>query len=125
VVLDGHSVPGQLAELSPAADPVSRTRLAKLDLPAGSPARSGQFVRVLWPAAGDTVFTVPASAVSVLGQMERVFVVTAGHAQLRLVKTGARLSDRIQLAAGVDAGETVILSPSASLRDGQSVEIRP
>ncbi len=118
-------IAGQLVELSPAADPASRTRLAKIDLPANAPARSGQFVRVLWPVADDVALTVPASAVAVLGQMERVFVVSKGHAQLRLVKTGARDGDRVEIAAGLDAGESVIVAPPAALREGQAVEIQP
>ena len=125
VMLGDTALTGKLAEFSPAADPASRTRLAKLDLPARSPALSGQFVRVLWPAADATTLTVPVSAVSVLGQMERVFVVAAGRAHLRLVKTGARTGARLEVAAGLDAGESVILGPSAALRDGQAVEITP
>ena len=125
VLLDHDTVTGRLAELSPAADPTSRTRLAKLDLPAATAARSGQFVRVLWPAGDRTALTVPATAVQVFGQMERVFVVTAGHARLRLVKTSARGDGAIMVAAGLDAGETVIVNPAATLQDGQAVEIRP
>ena len=125
VLLDDTPLAGRLAELSPAADPVSRTRLAKIDLPPSASARSGQFVRVLWPVADDVTLTVPASAVSVLGQMERVFVLSAGHAQLRLVKTGAHDGDRIEIAAGLDAGETVVVAPPAALRDGQPVVPQP
>ena len=125
VELGDTTVTGQLVELSPAADPVSRTRLAKLDLPAAAPARSGQFVRVLWPGSDDVALTIPATAVSVLGQMERVFVAANGRAQLRLVKTGAHAGDRVEIAAGLDAGETVIVEPPAALRDGAPVETKP
>ncbi len=125
ILLGNDPVSGRLAELSPAADPTSRTRLAKIDLPASSSARSGQFVRVLWPAGDRTALTVPTSAVLAFGQMERVFVVTAGHAQLRLVKTSAREGAAIQIAAGLDAGETVVVAPPATLQDGQAVEIQP
>jgi RND family efflux transporter MFP subunit len=125
ILLGNNPVSGRLAELSPAADPTSRTRLAKIDLPVATAARSGQFVRVLWPAGDRTALTVPATAVLVFGQMERVFVVTAGHVQLRLVKTSAREGSSVQVAAGLDAGETVVVAPAASLQDGQAVEIRP
>jgi len=125
VLAGDDPVSGQLAELSPAADPTSRTRLAKIALPAAAAVHSGQFVRVLWPAGNRTALTVPATAVMTFGQMERVYVVTAGRAQLRLVKTGARESDRVQIAAGLDAGEVVVTAPSAALRDGQPVEIQP
>ena len=125
VLVGNHLVTGRLAELSPAADSTTRTRLAKIDLPADAGARSGQFVHVLWPAGSRTALTVPATAVLVFGQMERVFVVISNRAQLRLVKTGAREGGLVQIAAGLDAGETVIAAPSPALRDGQPVEIQP
>jgi RND family efflux transporter MFP subunit len=125
-VLAGEEpIPGQLAELSPAVDPTSRTRLARIDLPAAAAVHSGQFVRVLWPAGNRTALTVPATAVLIFGQMERVYVVNSGRAQLRLVKSGAHEGDRVQIAAGLDAGEVVVTAPSAALRDGQPVEIQP
>ncbi|MDB6094305.1 MAG: mexA [Verrucomicrobia bacterium] len=118
-------VSGHLVEISPAADPVSRTRLAKVELPADAPARSGQFARVQWPAAQKSALVVPANAVSVLGQMERVFVVADAHAHLRFVKTGAVDGDRVEITSGLDAGETVVIAPPFALRDGQRVELRP
>lgn len=123
VQTEDGSVGGVLAELSPAADPSSRTRLAKVDLPAGSAFRSGQFVRVLWPAGESGQITVPAGAVSMFGQMERVFTVSEGRAHLRLVKTGARDGGRVEILAGLDAGEIVVVDALPNLRDGQPVEV--
>jgi RND family efflux transporter MFP subunit len=125
VLAGNESLPGKLAELSPAADPLSRTRLANIDLPANATARSGQFVRVLWPAGNRTALTVPASAVQVFGQMERVFVVSAGQAHLRLVKTTVREGGWVQVSSGLEAGESVVATPSIVLRDGSLVEIQP
>ncbi len=124
VVFATGETTGTLTELSPAADPLTRTRLAKLSLPAATPAaRSGDFVRALWPAGESTALTVPAAAVSPFGQMERVFVLVAGRAQLRLVKTaGSDELGHLRISAGLEADETVILAPPTSLRDGQSVE---
>ncbi len=126
IQLPGSTVTGTLGELSPAADPISRTRLAKINLPADA-ARSGDFVRVLWPAgeSSSSTVTIPAEAVSSFGQLERVFVVTAGQTRLRLVKTAGLHDGGLVIAAGLDAGESVILSAPASLRDGQSVTIQP
>ncbi|PTY08692.1 efflux RND transporter periplasmic adaptor subunit [Opitutaceae bacterium EW11] len=118
-------VKGSVAEYSPAADPQTRTRLAKIDLPADAALRSGQFVRALWPAGEGRTLVAPASAVSLFGQMERVFAVTDGKARLRLVKTGARAGDSVQILSGLDAGEKVVLSPPATLRDGQPLEVQP
>ncbi len=118
-------VTGHLAELSPAADPSSRTRLARVDLPAATPIHSGQFVRVRWPAGTDTALTIPTTALSAFGQMERVFVLSEGHARLRLVKTAGPQDGFTRIISGLAAGETVILNPSPTLRDGQRVNPAP
>lgn len=125
VRLPAGEVDGSLVELSPAADPATRTRLAKISLPAAAPARSGDFARVAWPVGESAAITVPAAALSVMGQMERVFVVTEGRAILRIVKTAGVTADRVRIAAGLDAGELVVITPSASLRDGQAVQNQP
>lgn len=116
---------GRLAEYSTSADPLSRTRLAKIDLPADTAFRSGQFVRVLWPASHESVISVPANSVSLFGQMERVFTVRDGKAHLVLVRTGERDGERLQILAGLNAGEHIVISPPAELRDGRLVEVQP
>jgi RND family efflux transporter MFP subunit len=120
----GTRLTATLTELSPAADPVTRTRLAKLTLPPGDATPSGQFVRVLWPAGERRSLTVPASAVTRFGHMEQVWIITEGRARLRLVRTGERIADRIELLSGADEGERVILQPPAGLRDGDPVNAR-
>jgi multidrug efflux pump subunit AcrA (membrane-fusion protein) len=57
--------------------------------------------------------------------MEIVFVVDNQRAQLRLVKTGKQVGAEIELLSGVTAGEQVVTSNPAGLRDGQPVEILP
>ncbi len=117
-------VAGAIEELSTAADAVSRSVLAKVALPPGS-ARSGQFVRLQVPAGEADALLVPAAAVSRHGQIERVFVVENNRAVLRLVKTGRVSAGRIELLAGVNAGERVVAAPPAALRDGALVAAEP
>lgn len=117
---------GRVAEVSPALDPVARTYLAKIDLPAGAAVRSGQFARVAWPVGEGRTLLAPTEAVTAFGQMERVFVVADGKAALRLVKTGARQGADVEVLAGLAAGERVVADPAAAnLRDGQPVEVKP
>jgi len=126
VRVNALDLPGRIAEVSPALDAVSRTFLAKIDLPAGAAVRSGQFARVAWPAGEAKALVVPAAAVSTFGQMERVFVVANNIASLRLVKTGARHGDSIEILSGLAAGEVIVAEPAAApLRDGQPVEVKP
>jgi membrane fusion protein (multidrug efflux system) len=118
-------IEGTVSEISPVADPVSRTFKVKLDLPPTQGLRTGQFGRVSVPVAEVKLLLVPQSAVLKRGQMELVFVAKDGQAALRLVKTGKVLEDRIELLSGLEEGEQIIVSESAKLTDGQPVTIQP
>lgn len=116
---------GVISEISPAADPNSRTFLVKLDLPAEAGLRAGQFGRVAMPVGETTALRVPASAIVQRGQMELVFVAHDGKAQLRLVKTGKRIGDEVELVSGVEAGEKIVVENAAGLLDGQPLTLQP
>jgi len=116
---------GVVSEIAPAADPSSRTFLVKLDLPATSGLRAGQFGRVAMPVGETTALRVPASAIVQRGQMELVFIVVDGRAQLRIVKTGKRIGSEVELVSGVAAGEQIVTEAAASLVDGQPVTVKP
>jgi RND family efflux transporter MFP subunit len=120
------SFPAPLAELSSAANSSAYSVLAKLSIAPGTAVRSGQFARVQVPGPVVRSLLVPAGALSALGQMERVFVAGDGHrAVLRLVKSGAVFGDHVEIVAGLDAGERVVVNPPAGLREGQTLEILP
>jgi membrane fusion protein (multidrug efflux system) len=121
--LSNRSLEGVVSELSPAADPGSRTFLAKFDLPSSEGLRAGQFGRVAIPLGESTALRVPAAAVLQRGQMEIVFIAADGRAQLRLVKTGKRIGDEVELISGVEAGERIVVEGVASLLDGQPLSI--
>ena len=123
--IDGATVTGRLAEVSPAVDAASRSRLAKVELSTAAPNLSGTFVRVLWPAGSDDALLVPSDAVSSFGQMERVFVVSEGRAQLRLVRTAGDFEGRTRILSGLEPGETIVRQPPAGLVDGTPLDIRP
>jgi len=116
---------GVISEIAPSADPNSRTFLVKLDLPPTSGLRAGQFGRAAMPVGETSALRAPASAMVQRGQMELVFVVVNDHAQLRIVKTGKRIGDEIELVSGVDAGERVVVDGAAGLVDGQPLTIKP
>jgi len=116
---------GAVSEIAPTADPGSRTFLVKLDLPAKPGLRAGQFGRVAMPIGEARALRAPVSAVLVRGQMEILFVVADGKAHLRLVKTGKRIGNEVEIISGLSAGEKVVTSNLASLIDGQPVSLQP
>ena len=116
---------GGVVVVAPAADAATRTFLVKLDLPPTEGLRSGQFGRVIVPTGKTDAVWVPASAVALRGQMETVFVAVNQHAQLRLVRTGKRTQNEVELLAGISAGENIITEGAAQLHDGQRITAQP
>jgi len=127
----GVTVHGTVAEISLAADPVSRTAQVKIDLGPGANLRSGQFARVTLTGVEEKSLLVSERAVQPFGQMERVFLVeeagqTAGAsriARLRLVRTGARYDGQVEILAGLTAGDRVVVNGGERLQDGQPLEV--
>jgi RND family efflux transporter MFP subunit len=115
---------GVVSEIAPTADPNSRTFRVKLDLPAAPGLRSGQFGRVAVPVGETTSPRVQATAVVLRGQMEIVFVVVDQKAHLRLVKTGKRVGDEVELLSGVNPGELVVVEGATTLVDGQPLTLK-
>lgn len=115
---------GTVSEIAPAADPNSRTLLVKIDLPDVEGLRSGQFGRALVPTGRTEILRLPESAILRRGQLELVFVAESGHARLRLIKTGKRFNDRVEVVSGLEAGEVVVVEGADQLVDGQPIEVR-
>lgn len=119
------AVRGHVAELAPAADPGSRTFMAKLDLPGDPKLRTGQFGRALLPTGKNETLRITSAAVTRRGQLELVHVVRDGRAWLRLVKTGKHFGEFVEVLAGLDAGDVLVTHADARLVDGQRVEVKP
>lgn len=123
VEVDGRDQPleGRVARLSPAADPVSRTFLVKLDV-AGEGLMSGAFARVLFPVAERQALAVPRAALVNRAGIDGVFVVGAdGIARFRMVRTGERVGDTVEVQAGLVAGERIVVDGLDRLESGAKV----
>lgn len=123
IVLDAfqHEVDGRFVEVVPGVDDVARTFIARIDLPASSDLKLGMFGRVRFPTGERWIVEAPTHAVVPRGQLDTVFVVDAGKARLRLVRTGRPTERGIEILSGLKAGERVILNPPQNLRDGDPV----
>ncbi len=117
------SLEGAVSEIAPVAEAVSRTYLVKLDLPVVAGLRAGQFGRVSVPTGEAAVPHVPMSSVIQRGQLEFVFVAEGGKAQLRLIRTGKRLGNDVEVVSGLNVDERIVVDP-AKIQDGQPVEAR-
>lgn len=118
------AIMGTVAEISPAADPASRTVRVKVDLPATPGVRSGQFGRLAVPVSESTFLFVPPQALVQRGQLEILFVAAEGRAHLRLVRAGKQTTQGIEILSGLVPGEAVVTEGAALLRDGQPLQIQ-
>lgn len=115
---------GVVAEVSPVADPSSRTSPVKLRLAPNPQLRSGQFARVTLALAEVQTLTVPNEAILTHGQMEKVYVIDNDKLALRLVRSGARSEGRVEIVSGLAEGESVAIPVTPQLRDGLPVTVQ-
>ncbi len=73
----------------------------------------------------ENAVVTPYEAVCQRGEQEYVFVVENSHAVQRMIQTGYLLENMVEIANGISDGETVILSPSDELTNGDLVEVLP
>ncbi len=119
----GTTAQTRIAEVVPAADPASRTFIAKIDLNQKG-IRSGMFGRGV-VSLGSTVnaMLVPRSAVLEKGALTSVWVVGAGQTtRLRLVRVGKTVGDRVEILSGLAAGDRVVVSGLEKVSEGAKVE---
>ena len=113
---------GELRELSPAADPATRTYAARIRILNPPPeVRLGMTARVALNGAAESTLLVPLSAVIDQGQGPLVRVVKDGKIASRSVQVARFREDGVELNGGLEAGELVVISGSGRLVDGQDV----
>lgn len=118
-------ISGTVSEIVPAIDPVSRSFIAKVDLPGAANLRSGLFGHAKFVTGVRRVIAVPVVAVAEHGQMLWVFTAEDGRARARIVTLGARNGSRVEVLSGLAKSERIIASVPAELTDGARVEARP
>ncbi len=119
----GLTLVGEVAEVAPAADPMSRTAPVKIKIPVGPDLRVGQFARVTLENSDEMTLVVAESAVIAKGQMDLVFVVEENIARLRLIRTGVVYGGDVEILSGLDPGELVVVRGAEKLQDGQPLTI--
>jgi len=65
---------------------------------------------------------VPSTEIQSTSGTSRVYVVTGDHVEERVVTTGERVGDRIEVTNGLKAGERVATKNISQLADGTKVD---
>ena len=122
--LPGRLFDGEVADITPKGDPVSRSyrvrvRLADAAAVDAGPLRTGMTMDVnLIVSRRENALLVPSRAL----KGNAVWVLEHGRVQRREVKKGVSGAERSEIVSGLAEGELAVLSPAESLRDGQRAE---
>lgn len=120
----GKPFSGQIRELAPAADPVSRTfeaRVAFDNEAAG--AELGQSARVYMPGSGPAdALSIPLSALTADAGEPFVWVVNKdGSLRKAPVKVGPYREDRVPVLEGLNANDWIVAAGTQVLHEGETV----
>ena len=119
----GDDAEGIVAEVARAVGADQRAFTVKVALPGGVTARSGSFARLVFRGRPRRTLVLPPSAVRHHGQVASVYVAQNGVARLRIIQTGVTSAEGVEVLAGLDAGESIVTSPSPRLADGSRITI--
>jgi RND family efflux transporter MFP subunit len=121
----GKRFPGKLVRTADAINATTRTLLVEVDLDnPGGTLLSGSYGEVhLQIPSQNSTFLLPVSSLIFRGQMLQVGVVKGGRVALTDVTPGHDFGDQIEIVAGLNANDQVVLNPPDSLISGQEVKI--
>jgi RND family efflux transporter MFP subunit len=119
----GKTFTGQVRYVSPALQTESRTLIVEAVVPnEDGMLKPGSFATARIEQSSRTpAVLVPASAVRTIGTTARVFVVSGGRVEERIVTVGQPVEDLVEITTGLKAGERVATSKVAELVDGLPV----
>jgi len=117
---------GRVREVSPQADPVTRTYAARVSiLNADADVRLGQTARVLLAHVGAGSFTlIPLGSVFQQGQQPAVWLIgNDGRVHLRAIKVAAWREDGVAVSSGLAEGERIVAAGAYKLTEGETVRV--
>jgi len=112
---------GQLTRIAPDLQESTRMLIVEADVPARGGLRPGLFVRAqIVVNEHEPGLSVPTEALTTFAGLEKVITVKDNKAVERIVTTGRRGPDWIEITSGLVAGDPVVLEPGG-LRTGQAL----
>jgi len=125
--LRGRSFTGEVVRTAASIDPATRTMQVEIALPnKDGTLLPGAYVQVDLPLAGNRTLVVPSNVLLFRGEGTRVAAVDAtGRVHLKPVTLGRNLGESIEVIDGIAAGERLVVNPSDSLGEGETVALAP
>ncbi|HUA19349.1 MAG TPA: efflux RND transporter periplasmic adaptor subunit [Bryobacteraceae bacterium] len=120
-----RTLQARVSETVPSVDAASRAFVVKIDLPVIPNLRSGVYGKAQFARGTRQVIAVPAVSVAEQGQVQSVMVDDGGIARTRLVTTGQKQGDEVEILSGLNVGDLVVSPRPPALADGARLEARP
>jgi RND family efflux transporter MFP subunit len=118
---DPESYLGYIKRLSPTISEQNRVLSVEADVRNNGRLRPGAFVKAeIVTNQTNTAVTVPPNALVTFAGIDKVIIIENGKALEKMVTVGRRGNDWIEIKAGVNTGQSVVLDPG-NLQSGQSV----
>lgn len=121
----GQKFPGSVVRTAEAISGTTRTLLVEIDLPnPGNALLTGSYTEVhLHLASQNTVFLIPVNALIFRSEHLQAGVVKNGKVVLTDLTPGRDFGTEIEVVAGLQADDQVVVNPPDSLVSGQEVKI--
>lgn len=117
-----RSLAGQVVRIQSGSDSQSRSFEVLVALPDSAALASGAFVRAQHATAAEQVLLIPATAVSIRGQLTGVFIERNGILHFRLVRLGRQFDEHWEVLSGLQSGDRIVADQVNRARDGVRVE---
>ena len=124
--LPGVSINGNIREIAPMADKVSRTykvRVSLLEQPPEMKLGMTASVNVIKNMPDNVSFYIPLTAIFQNGSAPSVWLVTDSTVHLRSIKTGSFMDNKIEVIEGLHPGDIIVTAGVHKLREGQKVAV--
>ena len=121
---NGPDLEARIVAVDPHADAQTRLASVIVDVPGGAIVPGVPVRGTINLSGGHNAVAVPRAALLYEGEQAYVFVVVGGVARRRDVKIGSDVGDRVELSAGIKAGEQVVIDGAAALDDGMAVRLK-
>ena len=103
------TLPSQIEELVPAADPGTRSFMVKARLDFDEQLLPGMYARMLVPASRENLIMIPPGYVSRYGQLDIVWVQSKGETKRRFIRAGREVEPGLMaVLSGLEEGELVV-----------------
>jgi RND family efflux transporter MFP subunit len=122
-----RAIPGKIREVSPVADPATRTYTVKVSIPASEEVRLGMTAVVELPrqagGAAGAQLRAPLSSLVQNKGASAVWVIENGAVRLQSVQVGGVAGNDVLLTGGVKPGQAIVTAGVNLLKNGQKVKI--